>query len=378
MQGNGLLRTRRVTSKTVGRKMNTADLSAPAAWRVPDLEDRKWVFTIDGKSRAQLASAVKAAFDPDRPLFDYKRDDFDFDASPIISAAVREAHHGRGLSVIKNLPRDELSEAEFRILTWGVGLHLGVARPQGKATQYISEVRDIGTDYRSAGGRGFSSNVKLDFHADGADIAVLACYNKAKSGGQSMVSSSVTAREILMATRPDLAELAHQDFYFSRQQEETTDETPAYGQPLFDTCEGRVFGKWNRNRVQSAQRIAGVPALTERQRETMDTLDAILQRPDVMFTMWLEPGDMQLINNHTMLHSRTDYIDHDDPAKKRLLHRLWLAPPDSVRLPQSWGDFYRSTEPGTVRGGIRGHCHDDACKAFERRQAATLGMLAPG
>ena len=48
----------------------------------------------------------------------------------------------------------------------------------------------------------------------------------------------------------------------------------------------------------------------------MDALDAILRRPDVMFTMWLEPGDMQLINNHTMLHSRTDYIDYDDPAKK--------------------------------------------------------------
>ena len=166
----------------------------------------------------------------------------------------------------------------------------------------------------------------------------------------------------------------HQDFYFSRQQEETDDETPAYGQPLFDTCEGRVFGKWNRNRVQSAQKVAGVPKLTERQRETMDAMDAILQRPDVMFTMWLEPGDMQLMNNHTMLHSRTDYVDFDAPERKRLLHRLWLAPPDSVRLPESWGDFYRATEPGAVRGGIRGHCHDGACKAFEQRQAADLGM----
>ncbi len=357
--------------------MDTAELSAPAAWRVPELQDKQWVFAIDDKSRAQLASAVKAAFDPDRDLFDYKRADFDFDAIPI-TAAMHAANHGRGLSLIKNLPRDELSEAEFRILTWGVGLHLGVPRPQGKATQYISEVRDIGTNYRSAGGRGFSSNAKLDFHADGADIAVLACYNKAQSGGQSMVSSSVTAREILMAERPDLAEIAHQDFYFSRQQEETEDETPAYGQPLFDTCEGRAFGKWNRNRVQSAQNVAGVPTLSDKQRDTMNVIDAILQRPDVMFTMWLEPGDMQLINNHTMLHSRTDYVDHDDAAKKRLLHRLWLAPPDSVRLPQSWGGFYRSTEPSTVRGGIRGHCHDEICKAFERRQAADLGMLTPG
>lgn len=358
--------------------MTTAELSAPAAWRVADLQDRSWIFALDAASSAQLASAVKSAFDPERPLFDYSRKDFDFRALPLLRAAAHEAHHGRGLALIKNLPRAALSEAEFHILTWGIGLHLGVPRPQGKATQYISEVRDVGTDYRSAGGRGFSSNARLDFHADGADIAALACFNKAQSGGQSMVSSSVTAREILVAERPDLAEVAHQDFYFSRQQEETEDETPAYGQPLFDICEGHVFGKWNRNRVQSAQKIPGVPQLSSQQRETMDTMDAILQRADVMFTMWLEPGDLQLINNHTMLHSRTDYVDFEEPERKRLLHRLWLAPPDSVRLPESWGDFYRSIEPGTVRGGIRGHCHDDICKAFERRQAQDLGMLPSG
>ena len=31
--------------------------------------------------------------------------------------------------------------------------------------------------------------------------------------------------------------------------------------------------------------------------------------------------------------------------KKRLLCRLWLAPPNSVPLPESWGDFYRSIAP---------------------------------
>lgn len=349
-----------------------------AAWRVQDLEARRWVFELDDHASSGLVTSVKRAFDPDRDLFDYRRGDLELgSAAPTIAAAMKEAQRGSGLSLIKGLPRAELDEAEFRLLTWAIGLHHGVPRPQGKATQYVSEVRDVGTNYRASNGRGFSSNAKLDFHADGADIAVLACYNKAKSGGQSMISSSVTAREILQAERPDLSEIAHQDFYFSRQQEETEDETPAYGQPLFDLCEGRVFGKWNRNRVQSAQNIENVPKLSDGQRETMDMMDAILQRPDVMFTMWLEPGDMQLINNHTVLHSRTNYVDHDEPAKKRLLHRLWLAPPDSVRLPDSWGDFFRSTEPGTVRGGIRGHAHHDACKAFERRQAVDLGMVAP-
>lgn len=359
--------------------MEYADQNTLAGWHVEDLQrDLSWHFTLDDNARSHLAPMVQAAYDPDRALLDYKREDFDLGpAGPTVAAAMQEALHGRGLAMLHGLPRAGVTEQEFELLNWAIGLHTGVARPQGKATQYLSAVRNIGTDYRAANGRGFSSNAKLDFHADGADLATLGCYNQAKSGGQSMVSSSITARKHLMEERPDLAEIAHQDFYFSRQQEETTNETPAYGQPLFDICEGRIFGKWNRNRVQSAQNIKGVPQLTEKQRETMDMMDAILQRPDVMFTMFLEPGDMQIINNHVLLHSRTDFEDYEEPERKRLLCRLWLAPPNSVQLPESWGDFYRSTKPGTVRGGIRGHNHDQACQDFDRRQAASHGMPAP-
>tara|TARA_R110002096_G_scaffold351413_1_gene544458 strand:+ start:592 stop:1674 length:1083 start_codon:yes stop_codon:yes gene_type:complete len=358
--------------------MNGTDEATPGAWRAADLEqDRSWVFAIDDKGRAQLAHTVKAVFDPNRPLFDYRREDFDLGpAWETVSAGLREAHHGRGLALVQGLPRDGLSEDEFRLLNWAIGLYTGVARPQGKASQYISPVRDAGVDYRAASGRGYSSNARLDFHVDGADLATLACYNKAKSGGQSMISSSLTAREVLMAERPDLGEVAHQDFHFSRQQEEAEDEGPFYSQPLFDMADGRVFGKWNGNRVRSAQRLDDVPRLSEKQRETMDALDDILSRSENMFTMYLEPGDLQIINNHTTLHSRTEYLDFEKPEEKRLLFRLWLAPPGSVRLPDSWWDFYRSTEPGTVRGGIRGHAHDQACKAFEAQQAASLGMAA--
>jgi hypothetical protein len=353
---------------------------SPAAWRVADLEaDRSWVFTLDKSAADALARAVKSAHEPGKPLFNYRREDVDLGpAAEAIDAAVHEAHHGRGLALLRGLPRDGLGEAEFELLNWAIGLHIGVARPQSKASQYLAAVRDAGVDYRSATGRGYSSNAGLDFHADGADLATLGCYNRARSGGQSMVSSSVTAHDILAEERPDLAEVAYQDFYFSRQGEQTAGEAPFYVQPLFDEADGRLFGKWNRNRVQSAQRLDGVPPLSAAQRELGDVLDDILSRPDVMFSFYLEPGDLQILNNHVMLHSRTEYVDFDAPSEKRLLWRLWLAPPDSVRLPDSWGDLFRSTQPGTVRGGIRGHCYDDACRAFETRQAAALGMAAGG
>lgn len=352
--------------------------NARAAWRADDLRrDGSWIVTLDDNARRDLAAAVRKAYIPDRPLLDYQRADFDLGAAwPTIRGAFREVRDGTGFALLRGLPREGLSAAEFELLTWAIGLHTGVARPQGKASHYLSAVRDAGTTYRNERGRGYSSNAELDFHTDSADVVLLTCYNAAKSGGQSLVSSSVTAHEILAAERPDLAALLHQPFYFSRQQEQAPDEGPCYPNPVFDERDGLLFSKWNRNRLNSAQAIEGVPQLAQPQRQALDRLDEILRRPDVMYDMYLQPGDMQILNNHVTLHSRTEFVDHDDPALKRCLFRLWIAPPDSVPLPESWRPCFRSIAAGSVRGGIIGHAYDDTRRAYERRQALDLGMAA--
>jgi hypothetical protein len=272
------------------------------------------------------------------------------------------------------MPREGLTAEAFELLTWAIGLHTGVARPQGKASPFMTAVRDAGVAYRTGKGRGYSSNADLDFHTDSADIVLLTCYNVARSGGMSMVSSSVTAHEVMVAERPDLAELLHQPHYFSRQQEQAPDEAPFYPNPVYDERDGLLFSKWNRNRLRSAQAIEGVPALSAKQHEALDLLDEILRRPSVMHSMYLRPGDMQILNNHVTLHSRSEFEDHEEPALKRCLFRLWLAPPDGVALPESWLPAYRAVEAGTVRGGIVGQAYDEHRRAFEAWQAADLGM----
>ena len=129
--------------------------------------------------------------------------------------------------------------------------------------------------------------------------------------------------------------------------------------------------------MNSAQQLPGVAPLSPEHARALDRFDDIVRRPDLAHSLWLEPGDVQIINSHVTLHSRTEFIDHEEPARKRLLYRLWLAPPDSERLPKSWRSLYRAVEPATVRGGIRGHQHDERCKAFEQRQASDLGMIVP-
>jgi len=197
-----------------------------AAWTVADLRaDPSWIVELDDRDRAHLASAVRKAFDPDRDLLDYARGDFDLGpAWAGIASCLRQVRDGRGFAVLRGLPRAELTDKAFELLTWAIGLHAGVARPQGKASQFMAPVRDAGVAYRTGKGRGYSSSSDLDFHTDSADVVLLTCYNVARSGGMSMVSSSVTAHGIVAAERPDLAELLHEPHYFSRQQEQAAAE----------------------------------------------------------------------------------------------------------------------------------------------------------
>ena len=353
---------------------------SPTCWNAAELEAarKRWTFQLDDRARRDLAAALKKAHDPDKTLLDYRREDFDLGSAwPVIGAAFGEAKHGLGVALVKGLPRKDLDEKDFEVLSWAIGLHAGVGRPQGKASHYMSAVRDAGNTYRTGTGRGYNTNAELDFHTDSADLVALSCYNKAKSGGMSITTSTPAAYARMQAEFPRLAGWLLRPVHFSRQGEQAPDEDPSYPHPIFDERDGKLFSKWNWNRVTSAQKIEGVPKIAAPHQEALDTFDKVVRRPELAHTMWLEPGDFQIINSHVTLHSRTDFVDHDDPAQKRLLFRLWLAPPDGDNLPDSWRVLYKAVDRGTVRGGIIGQNHDERCKAFERQQAQSLGMRLP-
>ena len=63
----------------------------------------------------------------------------------------------------------------------------------------------------------------------------------------------------------------------------------------------------------------------------------------------LQPGDMIFINNLTVLHARSGFENDPDPAKKRLLLRLWLATPDG-RVTPPGNRFGRETKHSGLGG----------------------------
>ena len=99
------------------------------------------------------------------------------------------------------------------------------------------------------------------------------------------------------------------------------------------------------------RRFDEVPPLTTEQCEALDLFDALANDPEINLQMEFQPGDMQWVHNHTLLHDRTAYEDWAEPEKKRHLLRLWLAVPDARPLPEIYAERYGQVTVGD-RGGI--------------------------
>ena len=353
-------------------------VTSPRGWGRADIEkDRGWAVRLTPAQIADFEQALAYAEQAGKSAFDMTPADFPFggDALAVLRAAAGETQTGRGFQLLRGFPVHKWSVEQIRLLFWGVGLHLGVARPQGKSSQFMADVRDAGTNYRSNSGRGYSSKSALDFHCDGSDLVGLMCIRTGKSGGTSLISSSISAYNAMLASHPDLVRELAGLFTFSRQGEQAPEEPPYYEASVFGWKDGRFACRYVRNHINTAQKVfPEVPRLTEKQIAALDLLDATLAREDMCFHMEFEPGDIQLINNHTVLHSRTDYEDHDEPDRKRHLLRLWISLPQAQALPDAWLDAYKDVSTPAVRGGFRGVNITPQIRAFEERLAAEHGM----
>jgi redox-sensitive bicupin YhaK (pirin superfamily) len=86
----------------------------------------------------------------------------------------------------------------------------------------------------------------------------------------------------------------------------------------------------------------GAPPLTDEDKRILDYFDRLADRDDLRHDMEFRRGDVQLLNNHVILHSRTDFVDHDDPKLKRHLLRLWINLPDGRPLAPDFADRYNA------------------------------------
>ena len=303
-------------------------VQSPAAWRGEEMRRRDdWIVHLGAAEIEELRAAQRFAAAGGKPLDRMSSVDFPL---PTLAERIRQwrdvVHKGRGFALIRGVPVGEWTEAQAETFFWCLGLHLGEPGAQNPQNDLLGHVRDqrTGEDVRY-----YRTNKALAVHTDTADIVGLLCLQTAKEGGLSRIASSVAVYNELLARRPDLAPRLFKPFYF-----DTKGEGGVRAMPIAPCryADGVLRTFWQSDYYRTVQKLAHVPRLTPQETELLDAYDGIANSPAFYLDMALEPGDVQLLSNHTILHARTAFEDWPEPARRRHLLRLWLSVPEPQRL----------------------------------------------
>ena len=188
----------------------------------------------------------------------------------------------------------------------------------------------------------------------------------------SITTSSISAYETMASEFPQLVQYLREPVHFSR----GASKHPTSRLHIRIRSSTRKAASSSAVEPQSRHvraEIPGVPQISAEHWRALETFDQIVRRPDLAHTMWLRARRHP--DHHVTLHSRTEFLDHEESSKKRLLFR-GSHPRTAIDCPNRGACSSRRSSRA-VRGGIIGQHHDAKCKAFEERQAAAMHMRPP-
>ncbi len=284
-----------------------------------------WLRHLDPQHLQEIQTMINSLRAKNRTLLTVQREDFDM---PLLKSMLHEmtaqdlAH--RGFSMIRGFPVERYSVEEIEMFFWGVGLCMGKGVSQNAAGHRLGHVRSQGLNYEGQNVRGYQTTAHLPFHCDPSDVVGLFCLTKAKEGGLSSVVSGMAIYNAVLHEHPEYLDLLYRGFRYDRRGEETEYQAPISDYvPVFSHCEGQLSIRYVRKSIETAQQKIGRP-FTDEELEVLDYMEDLSRRQDFVYSMMMEPGDMQFCNNYLVLHSRTEYIEPDPPALPRHLLRLWI------------------------------------------------------
>ncbi|MEM0898179.1 MAG: TauD/TfdA family dioxygenase [Verrucomicrobiota bacterium] len=278
------------------------------------------------------------------------------DANPVVQRLcfVREKlETGAGGCMMRGIPVQRYTEKETTKLFALLAGKVGTLLSQSATGETVFSVRDAGFKDDDPRSRGPNTRKKLSFHSDRCDVIAFLCLKQAKEGGENEVVSSAAIFNEMARTRPDLLEILRTPFYYLRHTVDTGNEKPWTQQPIFSVHEGHFACNLLRVLIERAYANPDLPDMTREQREALDAVEEIANRPEFHVRFRQRPGDMLFLNNWVTLHRRSEFIDHEQPEEKRHILRIWLSVPNSRPLDPLFAGNYGATEAGALRGGMR-------------------------
>jgi hypothetical protein len=327
-------------------------ITGPSAWIGADLAKRpaEWTYQLSPAEIAEIEAATAANLKRDIATIT-QADFFLPTLGPVLDRLRDEVLNGRGFVLIRGLPVKERPIAESATAYWGIGMYFGSARSQNAKGHVLGHVRDMGLSSKDPNVRIYQTTERQNFHTDSCDIVSLLCLKTAKSGGLSSLTSSMSVYNAMAARYPDLVQRLFRPMPTDRRGEVPEGRKPWFFTPIYNEHAGLLSAIYAPHYVRSSQRFDEAPRLTDADFAALDRFDALAEDPELRLDMAFQPGDMQFVHNHTVLHDRTAFEDWPEPERKRHLLRLWLAAPGARELPPAYAERYGSVEIGN-RGGI--------------------------
>jgi hypothetical protein len=334
--------------------MHYDPVAGPGVWYGRELaRGDDWIPNLTAVEVREIEAAARAVQKARMPFTSLTSERFPLPTlGPVLRRLLAELLEGRGFILLRGLPVAQWSREEQAIAYLGLGAWLGRFRSQNAKGHLLGHVKDLGLDIAKPDVRYYQTNRRLEYHTDSVDLVGLLCLQTAKAGGESYIASSMTVYNEIIKKKPRLLPALFQPFPTDRRGEVPEGMQPWFDMPIYHWHAGKLSCIYVRQYIESAQQhFPAARRLTSAQYEAMDLMDELCNDPAIHLAMDFRPGDVQLLHNHQILHSRGDFENWPEPGRHRHLLRMWVAPPEARPLPEVFAPRYGSVVPGE-RGGI--------------------------
>jgi alpha-ketoglutarate-dependent taurine dioxygenase len=300
----------------------------PAAWHGPSLPTEQYRLRIPDVVLAELAAALAELRRGPVPTLLLLPEHFPLGAAGRWMAEVRRRlDEGPGFVMLDRLPVDSMSADEAIALYWLLMSFLEPPVAQEWKGTVIYDIRHDGQEY-TADTRVALTPGGLEMHTDSSmgeappNYVSLFCLRPAQAGGMSIVSSAPAAHNYFLTDHPRLLPRLYDVFYRDHQEYQAADAAATNFRPVF-AWDGRLRTRFNARHIVRGHGKTG-RVLDADGAEAVRLMDEFLGDPAHRLDLWLERGEIQVLNNRVIVHGRTPDQDDETPGRRRHLVRLWL------------------------------------------------------
>jgi hypothetical protein len=313
-----------------------AKIDHPAAWTANSLmaQQDKWIYQLTEDDIAELDAGLQQIKAKGLVVPNFGKAEFPMPRlAAKLQSYIQSLSTGMGIFYLRGFPVERYTKDQASAIFWGIGACIGRPWQQNDRGHVLGDVINEGRDpLKDMTARGYQSTAELDLHTDGADIVGLLCLKQAPEGGENQLCSAVSVFNRVIEDNPAAARhLLETEYCFDWRGEQQPGEQPYYRSKLVTRQEdGSVACFCITEYVRSAQRFEEVPRLSGEDLAAFEAWNKAKWDESLVVRLRQVPGDMLFLNNHFMMHARSEFKDAEDPKDRRHLRRLWLETDDWV------------------------------------------------